>query len=265
MKIKIKKSGFYYRLGVLFFAFSYLTSCVSSEKIIYFQDVVNEDKKEIFQNFEPTIEPDDLLSINITVMDAGAASPFNLNESTTGESNDVKGSDEGSTYLVNSLGEIELPMLGVLKVSGLTTRQLKDTLKSELQIKEFLKDPIITVRLINFKVTVIGEVKNPGTINVLSERITIVEALSQAGDLDLQGKRKNVLLIRENKGQRLYANIDLTDKALFESPYYYLVQNDVLYVEPNKVKINSSGIGPATGIFVGSFGILLALVNIFTR
>jgi polysaccharide export outer membrane protein len=265
MKIIIKKSVVYFKIGILFFAFSYLTSCVSSKKIIYFQDVINEDKKEILQNFEPTIEPDDLLSINITVLDAGAASPFNLNESTTGDTKDDKDQADGATYLVNSVGDIELPMLGVINVKGLTTRQLKDTLKFELQSKEFLKDPIITVRLINFKVNVLGEVGSPGTINVPSERITIVEALSQAGDLDIQGKRKNVLLIRENKGQRLYVNIDLTDKALFESPYYYLVQNDVIYVQPNKVKINSSGIGAGTGLIVGSVGILLALLNLLIR
>ncbi len=241
-----------------------LASCVSSKKIVYFQDVAEESPKGIFQNFEQTIEPDDMLSINITTADPSAAAIFNLGGGVPSLSDSgVAQNSSGSTYLVNSVGEIVLPVLGTLQVAGLTTRELSNVLKTKL--KDYLTKPIVVVQLTNFKVTVLGEVQSPGTIQVPGERLTIVEALSQAGDLSILGKRKNILLIRENKGERIYATIDLTSKELFESPYYYLAQNDVIYVEPRKVKINSSGVGASTGLFIGSLGALIGLAALFTR
>ena len=234
------------------------SSCVSSKKIIYFQDNDTEIRRETFQNLGPSIGVDDLLTINISTIDAEAALPFNLYES---QSN--IGAPKPIPYLVNMKGEIDFPVIGTLKVAGYTTTALSERIKTVL--KDYLKNPTVNIRLINFKVTIMGDVKRPGSYTIPSERITIIEALGLAGDLQIQGNRKKVLLIREKKGERIYVPIDLTNKKLFSSPYYYLAQNDVLYIEPNKTKINSSAIGSNTGAILSSISILITLVTILTR
>ncbi len=136
-------------------------------------------------------------------------------------------------YLVSKNGEIVFPILGKLKVSGLTHQELGVLIEEKLKSGQHITDPMVTVKLLNYKIYVMGEVARPGVVNVDNEKITILEALSAAGDLTIYGLRDNVTVVREHNGKRQIGNVDLTSKDLFSSPYYYLQQNDVIYVEPN--------------------------------
>lgn len=234
-----------------------MTSCVSTKKMVYFQDSETAQRNEALLNFEPKIVAGDLLSINVSAIEAEAALPFNLYKTASGTST------KPLLYLVDSDGEINFPVLGSLKVAGLTTKQVTQNLTATLGA--YLVKPIVNIRLTNFKVTVLGEVKSPGTYTIPNERITIVEALGLAGDLSIQGKRNTVLLIREQGGERKFITMDLTNKKLFNSPYYYLAQNDVIYVEPNKTKINSSAVGTNTSVIISSVSILITLLALIIR
>ena len=231
--------------------------CASSKKVTYFQDEEGRNINETLLNYEPTIQKGDILSINVTAIESEAAVPFNIYES-QGTINKVP-----LPYIVNADGKINFPVIGNILVSQITTKQLTNKL-TELLLP-YLKNPIVNIRLTNFKITVLGEVKSPGSYPVLNERISIIEALGLAGDLTIYGKRKSVTLIREQDGKRTFNSIDLTNKELFNSPYYYLAQNDVIYVEPNKTKVNSSAVGPNTSVIISSLSILITLIAIFVR
>ncbi|PCH52131.1 MAG: sugar transporter [Flavobacteriaceae bacterium] len=234
-----------------------LSSCASSKEMIYFQGTNTSATTESLLSYEPKIQAGDILNIHVSAIDAEAAIPFNLYEG-TGATN-VK----PITYLVNFEGTINFPVLGKLKVTGFTTKEVTETMTKILF--DYIKNPIVNIRFTNFKVTVLGEVKSPGSYAVTSERITVIEALGLAGDLTIQGQRKSVLLVREQNGKRNFITIDLTSKALFNSPYYYMAQNDVLYVEPNKTKLNSSVVGSNTGVILSSVSILITLITLLTR
>ncbi len=239
-------------LGLLF------SSCVSTKKMIYFQPLEKGSiANDSLVSFEPTIGVGDLLSIHVSALDPQAARAFNLVE------NEQNGTTSASSYLVNSIGEIHFPGLGNQKVLGLTSKQLTDSLV--LQLSDYIIKPVVNLRLVNFKVTVLGEVKQPGTYPVENERISVLEALGMAGDLTIKGKRTNVLLVREQDGKRQIVPIDLTSIELFNSPYYYLAQNDVIYVAPNKAKLNSSAVGPNIGIIFGSISTLLSIIVFLTN
>jgi polysaccharide export outer membrane protein len=150
-----------------------------------------------------------------------------------------------------------------MKVAGLSTKSLATDLTKTLTA--YLKSPIVNIRLTNFKVTVLGEVKVPGSYTIPNERISIIEAIGLAGDLTIQGRRSTVLLIREQEGERKFVSIDLTNKKIFNSPYFYLAQNDVIYIEPNKTKVNSSAVGSNTGVILSSVSILITLITLLTR
>jgi polysaccharide export outer membrane protein len=198
-----------------------------------------------------------MLTINVSAVEPEAAVPFNTYES-QGINNNIP-----LPYIVNADGEINFPVLGMIKVSGTTTKDLTNQLTTLLI--PYLKNAIVNIRLNNFKITVLGEVKSPGSYPVLNERISIIEAIGLAGDLTIYGKRKSVTLIREQDGKRTFNSIDLTNKELFNSPYFYLAQNDVIYVEPNKTKINASVIGPNTAVIISTLSILITLTAIFVR
>lgn len=235
-----------------------LTGCMSSKKIVYFQESEDIKLQDTLVNFQPQIQPGDLLTVHVAASDPLSAETFNLYEVPS-----VVVNPRLLPYLVDSEGNIGFPVLGKFKVAGFTTQQIGDQIKQALNT--YLEAPIVNVRLSNFKITVMGEVNAPGTYNIPpNERITLVEALGLAGDLTIQAKRSTVMLIREQNGIREIATIDLTNKALFNSPYYYLVQNDVLYVEPNKTRINSAAVGPQTGVLLSSIGILISLITFFS-
>lgn len=251
MKNKIYVIGF---LTILL-----LFSCASKKDVVYFQEVEDVIVNDTLIHFESSIQVGDLLSINVSAVDGEAALPFNLYE-TPMVGNSVS-SNKPLTYLVDASGNIQFPVIGELKVEGSTTMEIHKNLTTILEA--YIKNPIINIRLTNFKVTVLGQVNSPGTYEVSNERISILDAIGLAGDLEIHGKRNNVLLIREQHGQRTFVTIDLTNKELFSSPYYYLSQNDVVYVEPNKTQINASAVGANTGVILSGISILLSIITIF--
>jgi polysaccharide export outer membrane protein len=234
-----------------------VSSCASSKDLLYFQETAPEGVEEALLNYEPKLQQGDLLTIHVSGLDPVAAATFNMYESTG------YGTPKMLPYLVNKEGTIRFPVFGAVAVEGLTTLELTNYLEANL--KEYLVNPIVNVRLTNFKISVTGDVKFPGAFTVPNERITIVEALTLAGDLTIQGRRKNVLLIREIAGKRTFITMDLTNRELFKSPYYYLAQNDVVYVQPNKAKINSSAVGSNAGIIISSISTLISIIAILTR
>jgi polysaccharide export outer membrane protein len=235
-----------------------LGSCVSKKEVLYLQDVEGVRVLEEIVKVAPKIQQNDILSINVSALDAEAALPFNLFEA--GNTTSIP---KPITYLVNSDGDINFPVLGKIKVEGYTTKEITNQLTEALGI--YIKNPIVNIRLTNFKITVLGEVKSPGTYPVPNERISILEAIGMAGDLTIQGKRKTVVLVREQNGKRTFVDIDLTSREILNSPYFYLAQNDVLIVEPNKSKINSSAVGANTGIILSSISFLISIVAIIIR
>ena len=256
---KIKKNTI--QLLVVFSVIQLVCSCASREKIVYFQDIEGEEQKDSILSSEPTLQVGDLLYINISSTDAEAALPFNLYELPI--LGNMISSTRPQAYLVNSDGNINFPVLGKLSVEGFTTLQL--TLILEKELKDYIVTPIINIRLTNFKVSVLGEVTRPGVFEVINERLSIIEALTLAGDLTIYGNRESIMLIRERDGKKEFTSIDLTDKRLFNSPHYYLRQNDILYVSPNKTRVNSSKIGPNAGIIIASVSVIVAVLAIIIK
>lgn len=229
-----------------------LTSCASREKLVYMQNIESQ-AGQANLSYEPIIQPDDLLQIIVAAADPETAIPFNFSSTGTISNMDnlgTGGQQIQQLYIVDQQGMILFPVLGPLKIGGLTRSQAIAMLTDKLT--GYIKNPQLNFRIANFKVAVEGEVNKPGMIKVNSERITLLEALAQAGDLTVYGKRDNILVIREQNGTKTFARVDLTKADFFQSPYYYLTQNDVVYVEPNKTKINASAVGPnITVIFTG--------------
>jgi polysaccharide biosynthesis/export protein len=226
-----------------------LTNCSQKRHITYYQNI--EQVKNIENaTFEPTLQTDDLLLITVSAPDPEAAAPFNLEvitaPSALGQSNQA--GRQMQLYLVDSDGVISFPVLGELKVHGLNKKSFQKLLVDKL--KKYIKDPIVNIRIVNFKVTVQGEVQKPGSFNIASERITLPEALSMAGDLTIYGKRDNIIVIREVDGKKMFQKIDITKSDFINSPYYYLAQNDLIYVEPNNAKSNSSTFNQNTSVWI---------------
>ena len=187
-----------------------ITSCGTRQDIVYFQDVDLMGASKPIHNYSSVIRADDMLTINVSSLDYDIVRPFNLPVvSYVGENGEI-GRQTQQTYLVDSNGNIDFPVLGTLKLEGLTRVQVTDMIKDML--KEYVKDPIVNVRIVNFKVTVLGEVNRPGTYTINNERITIIEALGLAGDLTIQANRNNVLVIREENGKKTYNRVNLTSE-----------------------------------------------------
>ena len=226
-----------------FFTASLLfTSCMNTRKVVYFNNVQDTSFYSGNMEKQTPIQPNDILSITISSLNAEASQIFNPNNNSNVRSTTVTGSNtEAGGYLVNADGTIQLPVLGSIQASGLTKMQLKDKITNLILSKKLLIDPLVEIRFLNYEVTVIGEVAKPTVITVPSEKISLLKAIGLAGDLTIYGKRNNVLLIREEKGKKITRHIDLNSPNFFNSPYYYLQPNDVVYVEPNKAKIAQSG------------------------
>ncbi|SEK52601.1 polysaccharide export outer membrane protein [Aquimarina amphilecti] len=260
-----------YKFLLLLVVSSFVFSCKTPTDVVYFQESKDLEKIKSTNSFTPVFKVDDVVSILVSATDMDAARPFNLMQgaSLPSPSGDNTGSSNGNggvepTYLIDEEGNIDFPVLGKLKISGLTRVQIKDMLKEKLKI--YIKDPIVNVRLKNFKITVIGEVGQPGSFTIPNERITIIEAIGLAGDLTIMGKRGNVMVIRENDGVNTYHKVDLTSKSIFDSPVYYLAQNDVLYVEPNDARIKSSkGQDKTVGIVLSVISVGLAALALILR
>ncbi len=263
------------RILLLLLFFVSILSCKAPEDVVYFQDSKNLEQISSTNSFTPVFKVDDIVSILVSATDMDAARPFNLMQ---GASVSLPSSDDGSggttgsggsgvsepTYLIDEEGNIDFPVLGKLEIAGLTRIQVKDLIKEKLKV--YINDPIVSVRLKNFKFTVIGEVSNPGSYTIPNERVTIIEALGMAGDMTIKGKRGNVMVIRESEGVNTYHRVDLTSKTIFESPVYYLAQNDVLYIEPNNSQVRTSKTNNNTfGIVLSVIGVALSALAFIVR
>ena len=225
---------------VTFISF-FLSSCTSTQNVSYLSNIEDANFKSNLGVVEAPIQSNDVLSIYISSLDLEASSIFNANNTFVSRSTTATGSSTQSAgYLVNTDGNIQMPILGNIKAAGLTKTQLKDQITKTLLSKKLLIDPIVDIRYLNFEVTVLGEVAKPTVITVPSEKISLVKALGLAGDLTIYGKRTNILLIREKNGERITRHININSSDFITSPYYYLQPNDVVYVEPNKAKIASA-------------------------
>jgi polysaccharide export outer membrane protein len=231
------------RLQTVLLILVLFSSCTPYKSIPYFQDIKRDSiVRETINNFTPiTVQPGDLLALHVTSANHEADAIFNYNlERPNG--NVVTNTDRADQntvvgYLVDEQGNIHMPQVGLIPVKGLS---ITETTKAiETSLSAVLKDPLVSVRLQNFKVSVLGDISKPGTYLSINEKFTISEALASAGDLNSTGIR-NILLIREINGKREYIPIDLTSKKVFNSPYYYLKNNDVIYVQPNRERVLAS-------------------------
>ncbi|WP_025739877.1 polysaccharide biosynthesis/export family protein [Aquimarina pacifica] len=245
-------------------------SCKVPTDVVYFQESQNLEEISSTNTFTPVFKVDDVVSIFISAADMDAARPFNLMRGASLSTSSVTGggADAGTssepTYLIDEEGNIDYPVLGRMKIAGLTRTQVKELIKEKLKV--YINDPIVSVRLKNFKITVLGEISRPGSYTIPNERITVIEALGLAGDTTIRGKRENVVVIRENDGVNTYHRVDLTSKSIFESPVYYLAQNDVLYIEPNDARIRESKTRNNTvGIVVSIVGVLISVAALILR
>jgi len=240
-----------YLIGSALLIISFLSSCAPRKDVVYFQNAKSFETKVDTDTFEPVFKVDDMVSIFVSTFDMEAVRPFNL---TNGSSlNEQSGGGTPINYLVDIDGNIDYPVLGKIKLLGLTVEEAKMLLKEKLS--GYLKDPIINIRILNFEITVLGEVRAPGTYTVSGERVSLLKALGMAGDLTIKGKRDNILVIRDFNGTKTYTRVDLRNKELFDSPVYFLTQNDVVYVEPNK-----SGASGALGD--SRLGIIMAVSSL---
>lgn len=231
----------------LLFPVAALSSCVTQQKLAYFHnlDTVPVDSLNMRRPpaGEPTIHVGDQLLITVHAIDADAAAPFNMPVTSyiTPSSDLAQTTPAQQSYVVDKDGDVLFPVLGKVHLAGLSKSDAIRLLTDKIGVS--LHAPIVNIRFMNFMVTVMGEVNHPGQYEVSTERISILDALAKAGDLTPYGKRENMLLTRENNGKLEFARINLNDANLFSSPYFYLQQNDVLYVEPNNVRaLNSQNI-----------------------
>ncbi|MBN8671100.1 MAG: polysaccharide biosynthesis/export family protein [Flavipsychrobacter sp.] len=228
------------------------TACSAPQKTIYFSDNTLQNAAVQVDNIERrkevTILPEDILAIKVStissIVEKGGINPvaifneggtaYSISASAGGAGGGAANSAQNLGYLVDVNGFIDYPVIGKLKVSGLTLRQLKDLLADKL--KAYVKEPVVEANIINFRVTVFGEVGRVGQIVAANQKISILDAIAAAGDIPITGRKDNVLIIRETEGKREYARLNLNSRTLFSSPYYYLKQNDIVYVEPARVR-----------------------------
>lgn len=253
--------------SILICSVALLSSCISQRRLSYLRDVTEASADSINQTYqsldENYITKGDLLSIFVNALDVAAVQAFNMpvaNVQNLGARQVAANSGGGSLqgYWVDPEGNIDFPVLGKLHIDGMTTTQLKDTLTQ--LISQSVKDPIININFMNFFVTILGEVKNPGRHAVTEQGMTIFEALGLAGDLTIYGKRNNVLISREVDGKMEFARLNLNDQAIFASPYYHIRQNDVIYIEPNNARAISSQNIPLYLSMVTTLGSMATLI-----
>jgi polysaccharide export outer membrane protein len=253
-------------LLILCFCTLLMASCTSYKSVPYLQnpEAVN-NYQETLPMYDAKIMPKDLLTITVNTSDPEASAPYNLVVQTSinaSRSTSLTTQPTLQQYLVSNEGTIDFPVLGRLNVLGLTKGQAEDMIREKLA-PHFTETPIVTVRMSNYKISVLGEVARPGTFTVSNEKVNIFEALAMAGDLTVWGLRDDVKLIREDaEGQREIIDLNLNKTDIITSPYYYLQQNDILYVTPNKTKAKSSDIGQSTSLWFSGTSIFVSLINI---
>ena len=230
-------------VGVLLF-----TACSAPQKTIYFAENTPNDVSVQVQRMERlkeiTVQPEDILAIHVTTISSLAektpVSIFNDGGTTfnISASSGAGGGTQNTGYLVDPNGLIDFPVVGKIKVEGLTLRQVKDVVAQKL--KDYVKDPVVEARILNYKVTVLGEVSHPGTVTAPNHKLSVIDAIAAAGDIPITGRKDNILIVRENEGTREFARLNLNSKNVFMSPYYYLKQDDIVYVEPARIRRQQS-------------------------
>ena len=250
-------------IPVIFLLIMGLSSCVSKKNITYFQfDEIEQSK--VSNKFETVFKPDDLLQITISSDDVEATLPFNLPAVTFGTTGSATGTPKQQTYLIDSKGEIDFPILGKLKLGGLSRESALELLKNKLS-PDYVKSPTINIKIANFKVTVYGDVKKPGTYTIPNERVSILDAIGLAGDLNISGRRDNIMVIREENNKKVQYRVNLLSNKSLTSPVFYLQQNDVVYVEHNKARIQSASSNSNTSLFISVTGLIITIVSLLTR
>ena len=243
-----------------------LASCGSTKDVAYFQNSQDTDLSASQMLYDARIMPKDQLTITVSAINDEAAAPFNMTVPTpyTVNARSTYSQAMLQTYLVDNNGNINFPIVGTLHLGGLTKSEAEQLVQTEVS-KYMSADekPIVTVRMTGYQISVLGEVARPGTFTVSREKITILEALAQAGDLTIYGVRNNVKLIREDpSGKKQIHELNLNDANIISSPYYYLQQNDVVYVTPNKVKAQNSSVGSMTTLWFSATSILISLTSL---
>lgn len=241
-----------------------LNSCVSKKEIIYLQDS-EEYNNTVVQYSSPTIQPNDILSITVGALQAEAALPYNRPSMANSQGGGEQSGSQLEGYIVTEENSIEFPQLGKISTRSKTTYQLQQFISEKLEEGGHLKNPTVNVRLLNGKVTILGEVQNPGTFTFSEQNITLFQALGYAGDLNINGKRQDVLIMREADSLRQITHVDLTSAELLTSPFYHIQPNDLIVVNPNDPKIKSAGYVSNVGTLISVFSILLSTIILITR
>ena len=243
---------------------AFLASCSAPKEVLYLQDIASIKEENIDKNYEVIIHKDDLLAILVNSKDPELALPFNMPVVTYQIGAQTTAQQRLLGYLVDQNGDIDFPILGKIHVEGLTRMQVTELIKQKLMSEDLIKDPIVTVQFLNFKVSVMGEVTRPGTFDISGDRITLLEALSMAGDLTIYGRRDRVAVIREKDGKRRILYHDLRSSDIFQSACYYLQQNDIVYVEPNKAKTGQSRINSnnSVGVWLSAVSVLASITSL---
>ena len=226
---------------VVFFLFSIMllfSSCATKKEVLYFQDIDSIKNMKAPADFVPEIEVNDVLRIDVSSLNDELIEPFQMNMSSQSMGGGGTASNSLMGYLVDENGFINFPVLGKIEVQGKTRGEVEDLVTQMLQ--KYVKDAVVRVRIVNFKVTVLGETGS-SVIEVTDGRISVPQAIAMSGDISYDGKRDNILVIRNHQGQLNYERVDLTSASVFTNPYYYLKQNDIVYVEPTYRKVKSAG------------------------
>lgn len=243
-----------------------LSSCVSRERIAYFQNAENLKNRSPQSNNNIKIKPDDVLTIRVSAPEPDAAIPFNLTKPVNSAMGGVGSGQELETYLVSNDGTIDFPVVGKIEVEGLTNIELAELIKKKISVDvEYIKDPIVNVRILNFQISVLGEVNTPGTFSIEDDHISLTKALGLAGDLTIYGLRENVLIISEEDGTKTHTYVDLTDASTLNSDQYYLQQNDMVYVEPKGSKRQSASALGVAGAYLSIVSVLISIVILITN
>lgn len=252
------KTFLYNKLVVLFCGvLLFLTSCSTKQDIVYFQNAKDFETIVDTDTFKAKLKIGDIVSIYVSTIDLEVTKPYNLIIQSGG------GFGQLIDYLIDVEGNVDYPVLGKVKLVGLTVEEAKELFKKKFSEGELLKDPVVLIRFLNFRVTVAGEVRSPGVYPVSGERVSILEALGMAGDLTIKGRRDNVLVVRDFNGTKTYTRIDLTNKELFNSPVYYLTQNDYIYVEPNNSAVSGASGDSRIGTIISITSFILTTALIF--
>jgi len=259
----MSKGNFCQSIVAFLIVITIFPSCVSTKQTVYFNDFADSVKvrdilKAEFK--EPLIQVDDILGISVQTIDPVTNAALNQAAAAAGGGSGSSGPSQ--SFLVDEDGNVEVPVLGIIKLAGLTTKEARAVLRKEAG--KYYNEPTVQVRFANFKVTLVGEVASPATYTVPNEKFSVLDAIGMAGDLTIYGKRENVMLIRDNGSERKVVRLDLTSSSLLHSPYFYLKQNDVIYVEPGKARIaanNSAGVQRLTI----AMSVITLLITVLTR